>query len=345
MTVPPRISVLIPFFTSPDRRGALPRLRLVLTGYAAQRGTAPGDVEVIVVDDGSEPPLAPVLADWDVGAVRLVTTRHRGMCHAYNEGLAAARAPVVLLGSDDIVPGPFLLARHLDAHRGPAPRYVSGRELFLLHCALFDDPEDGLPDLGGLAERAAAAGDHWFAPAVAHLGLADKPVTRRMVTEEWNALEMLATVPAGYADIYAALRSGSWRELAAPWLVTRVGNHSVRRDVLVALGGFDEALDDHGGWYADLDLGIRMARRGVGFGYEPEATSVNLFHTKSADVAVGEYTGLAYLLGRYPEPAVALVPLFFRDRMDLDTYDALLEHVGPYWSLQRAGSVPLGATP
>lgn len=64
-------------------------------------------------------------------------------------------------------------------------------------------------------------------------------------------------------------------------------------------------------------------------------TSVNLYHTKSADVALGEYTGWAYMLGKHPDPAVALVPLFFRDRMDLDTYDALLDHVGPYWSLGR----------
>jgi len=82
------------------------------------------DLELIVVDDGSETPAADVLADFD--DARLLVLRHernRGVSEARNTALRAARAPLVSpLGAGDQW----------------EPDYLAG----VLPC--FDDPDIGL---------------------------------------------------------------------------------------------------------------------------------------------------------------------------------------------------------
>ncbi|HXW51554.1 MAG TPA: glycosyltransferase [Candidatus Acidoferrales bacterium] len=53
------------------------------------------------------------------------------------------------------------------------------------------------------------------------------------------------------------------------WLYFLTGNASVRRDDLLAVGGFDEAFTGYG--HEDLELGYRLARSSVQILYDPEA--------------------------------------------------------------------------
>lgn len=53
------------------------------------------------------------------------------------------------------------------------------------------------------------------------------------------------------------------------WLYFLTGNASVRRDDLLAVGGFDEQFTGYG--HEDLELGYRLAKSGVAIRYEPEA--------------------------------------------------------------------------
>ena len=83
-----------------------------------------GELEVIVVDDGSDPPIADALAD--VSDERLRVLRHplnRGAPAARNTALTAARSPLV---------------SHLDSDDLWEPGYLES----VLPC--FDDPEIGL---------------------------------------------------------------------------------------------------------------------------------------------------------------------------------------------------------
>lgn len=102
----PQLSVVIPTLGRP---GTLARTldRLVL-----QRD--PPDFEVIVVADAAE---------GDVERVRAVAGSHcvlqapqPGVSAARNEGLRAARAPLILFLGDDILAEPSLLAAHAGAH-------------------------------------------------------------------------------------------------------------------------------------------------------------------------------------------------------------------------------------
>ncbi len=105
------VSVVVPAYNRLDL------LRPVLEGFVREARTTA--FELILVDDGSEPPAAPLLAE--IGAppafrcVRHATNLGRGA--AVNTGVAAARGAIVVVCDSDIVPQPGFLAGHLEFHR------------------------------------------------------------------------------------------------------------------------------------------------------------------------------------------------------------------------------------
>jgi len=119
-TASPHISVVLVTY---NRAFLLPRtLPTVL-----QQDIPREDYELIVVVDGS--------GDGTIEYLRSVEPRCRmlvieqpnlGAAAARNAGLRQARGAIVLLMDDDILCPPWLLRRHLEAHRGHANRIVYG---------------------------------------------------------------------------------------------------------------------------------------------------------------------------------------------------------------------------
>ncbi len=110
----PSVSVVIPAYNRLDL------LRPVLEGFARQVGVAP--FELIVVDDGSQPPVRELFdelfqergapANW-----RLIEhERNRGRGAALNSGLDAATGEVVIFCDSDIEPSERFVAEHLEFH-------------------------------------------------------------------------------------------------------------------------------------------------------------------------------------------------------------------------------------
>jgi GT2 family glycosyltransferase len=114
------VSVVIPTF---QRRERLARL---LEALAAQDQPF-GEVEVIVVDDGS----SDGTRDWLAGAGRHLVTRaveqpHLGPAAARNRGIAEAVGPLVLFLDDDVVPDRWLIRAHTEAHARSTDAVVVG---------------------------------------------------------------------------------------------------------------------------------------------------------------------------------------------------------------------------
>jgi len=113
MTIAPcTVSIIIPAY---NRVGPL-RHTLASAGHSADLlGEA---VEILVVDDGSEPPLAAVLTGLPPGGrVRLIRQANQGSIVARLAGLRAARGEFVLfLDSDDLI-APAKLSEHVSLLR------------------------------------------------------------------------------------------------------------------------------------------------------------------------------------------------------------------------------------
>ncbi|MEM8761253.1 MAG: glycosyltransferase family A protein, partial [Pseudomonadota bacterium] len=101
MSAPPGISVIIPVFND---AGGLARC---LDALARQTDAAP--FEVIVVDNGSDPPLDPATLPA-LPSLRLIRETAPGSYAARNAGIAAARAAILAFTDADCRPRPDWLA-------------------------------------------------------------------------------------------------------------------------------------------------------------------------------------------------------------------------------------------
>ena len=103
----PDLSVLVPTWQRPD-------LVAALLERLGRQTLAPARFEVIVVDDGSEPPIR--VEGAFPYRVELLRQANAGPAAARNLGLEHCRAPLTLILNDDAVPADDLLERHLAIH-------------------------------------------------------------------------------------------------------------------------------------------------------------------------------------------------------------------------------------
>jgi len=115
MKAVPEISVIVP---ARNRAGLL---RRSIARLASQ--TLPAECyELIVVDDGSEPPLPEADIAPQGVSFRLFRQPPRGPAAARNRGVAAARGEVIVFTGDDILVPENFLEAHLNWHqRHPSP--------------------------------------------------------------------------------------------------------------------------------------------------------------------------------------------------------------------------------
>ncbi|MET8139321.1 glycosyltransferase [Sphaerisporangium sp. NPDC005288] len=148
-----RVSVVVPAYNGQDK------LDLVLAGLAAQ--TYPGELtEVVVVDNGSSPPLR--LPEIRPGDTRLVVCEVPGRADARNAGLAAATGDVVHWLDSDVVPDRHEVEAHMRWHH-LAP--------YLVVTSYLRFTTAPLPDPGAVAATADLSA--LFEPAEPHEWLVD----------------------------------------------------------------------------------------------------------------------------------------------------------------------------
>lgn len=113
----PQISVVVPTYGRPERLAAC------LSALALQDHDA---YEVIIVDDGSDPPVEDVVLAA-AGPVRYVRQANAGPAAARNEGAKAARAPLLAFTDDDCRPAPGWLTAMARAHEREPDALIGGR--------------------------------------------------------------------------------------------------------------------------------------------------------------------------------------------------------------------------
>jgi len=132
------ISVVIPTFERPEA------LQVTLAGLAAQTMPA-SDFEVVVVDDGSQPPLGLRAADWPF-RLTVVHQARSGAAAARNVGAARATTDVLVFVDDDITLAPDALEAIGKAVRGADEAVVLGllRDDDSARATMLEDASDAL---------------------------------------------------------------------------------------------------------------------------------------------------------------------------------------------------------
>ena len=109
----PQLSIIIPSY---NRKDILLRM---LKSYEQQ--TARAEIlEILVVDDGSTDGTEAAIAAFALAspiAIRYLANRKKGPGSARNYGIQEARGNLILLGDDDIIPSPTLVAEHVAWNR------------------------------------------------------------------------------------------------------------------------------------------------------------------------------------------------------------------------------------
>ena len=281
------------------------RLRLALASLTRQ--TAPA--EVVVVNDGSSDATAQVLADA-ARAMPVTVVAHataRGRSAAANAGARAARGDILLFLDGDMLAAPEWVERHLAVHaaaRGDGvPRVARGENFHFRGTRFLLDPDAGTPRPGE-EERVAR---------LSREELDRLRVTREDVLERFDELARRAEPgiypgagPRQLQEIELdALRHHP--ECTVLWAVASGANQSVPRDLFLAAGGFDEAIDTN----EHRELAYRLTGRGARMALAEGARTYHLTHRTGWRDPLVETAWERLFWRAHPVPAVKLLSVFW----------------------------------
>jgi glycosyltransferase involved in cell wall biosynthesis len=265
----PRISVVIPTY---NRSGLLRKTLHQLT----RQDLPVQDFEVIVADDGSSDDTKAVVEEF---ADTLQTAYHfqpdlgfrAGT--ARNSGAQLASGEVLVFLDTGAMAGPQFLRSHLAAHQDP------DRSQVVLGYTYGYNPEEPMPGLAEVLDR--------YPPEQAVERFGEDPAFRDLRHEPLIACDY---------DL---------NRRTLPWSVTWTVNCSVRSEDFWGIGGFDETFV---GWGAeDLEFGLRMYERGLGFQLNRDAWAIESPHIRNWGVMYPEFIdNMGHLLAKHRNPIMEI---------------------------------------
>jgi glycosyltransferase involved in cell wall biosynthesis len=267
-----KASVVIPAYN------AGPNLQRLLSSLSRSR-LDPGDsFEIIVADDGSTDNTKEVVAEFSELSVDcsfvyifLPRTAASGRSSARNAGIEQATGDLLLLLDADQICTESLVAEHIRYHRLHTKLVVIGPRHSL---------GDDLPGKAKFAAGSAAS--------------ALPKVVRQDIR----------------ADFFAEF-SGNFNNVEVCWHLMFSCNVSVRREQLLAVGGFDENFN---GWgLEDSELGYRLRRAGLAFAYNPLAATYHWFRDVTPEMFAEWRRNLGYFISKHEGAAdVSIQQILYR---------------------------------
>jgi glycosyltransferase involved in cell wall biosynthesis len=229
-------------------------------------------LEVVIADDGSNDNTSEIVksftADYSLAYVFLPRSATSGRASARNAGIESASGEVVLLVDADQICAPGFVAEHIRYHRQRTDLVVVGPR----HDLASEPPDD------------AGRADYFTASSFPEVIARD---SREGVLAEF---------------------SENFNNLETCWHHMFSCNVSVRREHLLAVGGFDGNFT---GWgLEDCELGYRLRRAGLAFAYNSSAVSYQRHREVTPAMFVDWRRNLTHFMGKYssaPDVAAQLI--------------------------------------
>lgn len=261
------LSVVVPTY----RKEA--RLRLMLTSLIRSSRKIRSEVEIIVVDDGNEHNLQPIvaqaLARESEANVQVVKGPHRGRSVARNLGAKYASNERILFLDDDVLVARGALEAHLAYAADQRSEFVRGTILNFPWLVAFEDPE-----LGALTERAIRS--LGINPGAERVALKTRTITLDKSGNVDSHLVPYLKTSRFERDLHEWLSARPVEE-SGRWIGATGAHLSVDRTLFRKLGGFDELMGLE--WGAeDLELGYRAEKMGIPILHAQDAIVYHMDH-------------------------------------------------------------------
>lgn len=223
--------------------------------------------EVIVVDDGSTDNTEALVQKVKIENLTFIRLeRNMGDGVARNKGVSAARGELIIFCDSDFIVRPTHIASHVNAHKGQHCLAVSGLGHWE-YLLTFDYGPKWAAEKGLIEEytrpfikkRLEMSRNRNLITEgeIQRQELEPFRVTTGNALKKWTSMFDEITEKYGY----------SLEGFQCPWLSFCTGNVSIRRDIFLELGCFDEQMPR----MKDLELGFRFFLAGGNFRYSREA--------------------------------------------------------------------------
>ncbi|MEV6930396.1 glycosyltransferase [Dactylosporangium sp. NPDC051485] len=242
-----------------------PQVRRLLLCLAQCELDAGDSLEVVVVDDGSadgtEHLIARLTLPYSLTYLFLPRTPTSGRAAARNAGISKASGEVVVMADADQIVEPGFIAAHARYHRLRTDLVMAGPR-------------------GDLGE-----------------GVVDD----ERLAREFSLDAMPEIVGWDGRERVMAEFSQNFNNLATRWHYAFSCNLSVRREHLLAVGGFDERFV---GWgLEDSELGYRLYRRGLAFAFNPMALAYQTRRDVNPEMFTQWRSNLNYFIDKHEQAA------------------------------------------
>jgi len=288
-----KVTLVIPTFNKSSR------LKLMLSSLTQVNNIK--HTEIIIVNDGSSDNTTELLECFrnkENLELTVINAQNKGRSAARNLGLGVAQGDIIIFTDDDLLLEPAFIDEHKKMHSYCQNFLVHGCIYNLPFLKFFSDPATGEMVDGSNKKE----------------GLTKYLVTPGIVLDKDKSIQSQKRLTAFERDIHDLLnKTNRDEDNFVRWVSCTGGNISIRKDLLEAVGGFDESFGTNWGC-EDLELGYRLWLEGVQFEFCSNAVNYHMSHYRD-DSAEAHRKAFEHFSGKYKDEKIVLLLEYFEGKI------------------------------
>ncbi len=234
------LSIVMPTYNKPMH------LAMSLKSFSEQ-DVAKLEYEIIVVDDGSDMSIMPIIEQYsDALQIQYTKVFKMGWAGARNIGIDMAKGDIIVFSDDDTIVEPNFVRQHKASHENNVNAIVLGKRkrLYIGNKNIEKEYEDW----GGCSR------------------VVQKNIVRN---DSYEVLSRKIFSDQSKTCIYSV-----------PWICSITANMSIEKKLLIDIGKFDSEFK---GWgVEDIELGYRLYQKGYIFWYYDNIINYHIEHHRDA---------------------------------------------------------------